>query len=151
MNIALIGSNIKDSLSPTLYAELFSRHGFDGDFSLITIQAEDLGQIRAIASQERLDAFAVTMPHKQTIIKYIDFLQASAKVAGSVNLVTIKDGVWWGYSTDGLGFLLGLDADDIDIFGKDILIYGSGGAANSILAALAENTKKISIASRNTE
>jgi shikimate dehydrogenase len=151
MNIALIGSRIGKSLSPALYAGLFSEHKIDGNFSLISILPDELRHIRAIVEDRDLNAFAVTMPYKQAIMQYLDVISESARAADSVNLVTIYNNEWTGYSTDGIGFIRGLQADNIDFENRRILLYGSGGAASALLSELKKHTKHISICGRNAK
>ena len=46
---------------------------------------------------------AVTVPHKQTIISFLDEIDLTAKEIGAVNTVINKDGKLTGYNTDIVG------------------------------------------------
>jgi len=66
----------------------------------------------------------------------VDELDESARKTGSVNTVVNRAGRLVGYSTDGAGYLEALKADGVDPAGKNILIFGDGGAGQAIIAQL---------------
>src|SRR5260370_22524798 len=78
------------------------------------------------------------MPHKVSVIKYLDGLGSSAAVIGAVNCVVRRDGRYIGENTDGQGFLTALRTV-VDPAGKSLVLFGAGGAARAIAgeAALA--------------
>ena len=95
----------------------------------------------------------VTIPHKESVIPYLDTLDDSAGLIGAVNTIKLEDGSLKGYNTDGLGFLksLKIDAQE-EAKGKNIIILGAGGAARAIAIQMAlEGAKGITIANRTVE
>lgn len=82
---------------------------------------------------------SVTMPHKEAVAAAVDELTPVARQLGAVNCVTNLDGRLVGDSTDGPGFIRGL-ADDlgIDPSGARCVVLGAGGAARSVVLALAD-------------
>jgi len=67
---------------------------------------------------------------KNKVIDYLDELDESARVIGSVNVVSKKNGKLVGYNTDGIGFVNGLLAEyPNSINGKNVIILGAGGTA----------------------
>lgn len=75
--------------------------------------------------------FNCSIPHKQAIIEYLDELAPSARIIGAVNTVINKDGHLIGENTDGQGFVEALRTVS-DPQGKEIVIFGAGGAARAI-------------------
>lgn len=93
--------------------------------------------------------FNVTIPHKQNVLKYLDFIDPEAKLIGAVNTVKIENGKLYGYNTDGSGFVGSLRHQNIAIKDKKVLVLGAGGSARSICTYLAvEGAKSISILNR---
>jgi shikimate dehydrogenase len=98
-----------------------------------------------------VSGFNVTIPHKSTIIPYLDDLDESAILAGAVNTVKNDSGRFIGYNTDGDGLLKSLSTDlDFDPENSSIIIVGAGGAARGAIAALCRGgAKRILIANRS--
>ena len=54
-------------------------------------------------------------------------------------MVALRDGRLAGHSTDGDGFVASLDAEGVAITDRAVCVLGAGGAARSIVEALARN------------
>ncbi len=75
--------------------------------------------------------FNCSIPHKVTVLEHLDELAPSAEIIGAVNCVVIEDGRLIGENTDGQGFLASL-REVIDPVGRQVVIFGAGGAARAI-------------------
>ena len=75
--------------------------------------------------------FNCSIPHKVSVIKYLDGLGDSAAVIGAVNCVVRRDNRYIGENTDGQGFLTSLRTV-ADPAGKALVLFGAGGAARAI-------------------
>ena len=93
----------------------------------------------------------VTMPHKETVIPFLDDLSGEAKVIGAVNTIEAVGDRLIGHNTDAVGFREFLQADaGWDAAGRRALVLGAGGAARAVVAALrAMDIKAIDIAARD--
>jgi shikimate dehydrogenase len=80
--------------------------------------------------------FNCSIPHKISVIPYLDELGESARLIGAVNTVIKKNEKWVGENTDGKGFLQAL-LKVIDPKGKRITVFGVGGVARAIAVELA--------------
>lgn len=78
----------------------------------------------------------VTIPYKKDVIPYLDEMDESARAIGAVNTIVNRDGRLYGYNTDCPGFCYMMEQADVDPCGKKVLVLGTGGAAQAILAAL---------------
>ena len=100
---ALLGGKLGHTLSPPIHQRLFELKGREFEYTLIESEPEQLegkkGELSALAG------YNVTIPHKQSVIEFMDRLDASAKRYGAVNCVDNKGGVSVGYNTDCDGFL----------------------------------------------
>jgi len=77
----------------------------------------------------------VTIPFKEQIVPFLDYISPTSKATGSVNTIYWQDGKLCGTSTDGLGALRNLEEAGIEIKGKNIAMLGSGGAAKALAYA----------------
>jgi shikimate dehydrogenase len=80
--------------------------------------------------------FNCSMPHKVSVIKYLDGLGSSAALIGAVNCVVRRDNRYIGENTDGQGFLTALRTI-ADPAGKVFVLFGAGGAARAIAVEVA--------------
>jgi len=89
----------------------------------------------------------VTLPYKQEVIQYLDFIDKSAQQVGAVNTITIKDGKLRGYNTDMYGAVKSIETKLRKIRKSDnILVLGAGGAARAVIGSLPK-VSKISVLS----
>ena len=95
--------------------------------------------------------FNCSIPHKVAVTAHLDELAPSASIIGAVNTVINRDGYLIGENTDGQGFMASLRAI-VDPLGKDLLIFGAGGAARAIAveSALA-GARSLTIVNRSAE
>ena len=80
--------------------------------------------------------FNCPMPHKVSVIKYLDGLGSSAALIGAVYCVVRRDHRYIGENTDGEGFLTALRTI-ADPAGKVFVLFGAGGAPRAIGVELA--------------
>ena len=99
---------------------------------------------------------------KNRAVTILDKVDPLAKQIGAVNVVAKVNGELWGYNTDGLGFVYGLEAFLKAYFGSShimggnfskqrILLLGAGGTADAIAFTLAGCAAKITILNRSAE
>lgn len=129
MNCCVIGHPIGHSLSPFIHSELFKISNIDCSYITADIAPEDLKE--KMDFLKGFDCFNVTIPHKSSIMPYLDVIDDLALNIGAVNTVKNDNGTLYGYNTDGYGFYMALDAHGIKLCGK-VLILGYGGAALAI-------------------
>jgi len=147
----IIGDPIHHSLSPGMQNAAFSALGLNCTYIAFKVTSNELeASVQSLRSIE-IAGFNVTIPHKVSIIKYLDELDNKAKRAGAVNTVNNIEGVFKGYNTDIDGFIEPLRRRKVDFEGMNVLLLGAGGAARAIVAALAEEkgVDKIVIANRD--
>jgi shikimate dehydrogenase len=93
---------------------------------------------------------SVSMPHKETIIQYLDELDISAEIIGAVNtIVKNNNGTLKGYNTDFYGAKKALDKAEIR--GKEVLMIGAGGVAKAVGLAVKELGGDLTIANRTNK
>lgn len=143
MKLGLIGNPIKHSLSPWIHQQFFKQiDDVDGTYLLFETKKEQLSETLEKLKRNKIDGFNITVPYKQSIIRYLDELDTYAAKIGAVNTVVSKNGKWIGYNTDGIGYVTALRSQFPALFTGDkrVLILGAGGAARGIFYALCKSS-----------
>lgn len=135
---AVIGDPVRHSLSPVLFDAASSATGVDLSYVALEVGAANLADALAGCRAMGFVGLNVTMPHKESSARLVDRCTERALRLGAVNCITVEGGRLVGDSTDGAGFLAGLRYDEVDVVGRQVAVIGAGGAARSIVAALAE-------------
>jgi shikimate dehydrogenase len=145
---AVIGYPIGHSLSPQIHNFAFRKLNIDAEYSKIEIHPDKLDNEIHKLKSERINGFNVTIPHKLSIMKFLDEIDSDAEAIGAVNTVAHKDEKLIGYNTDVSGFLSPLQRYKNVI--TNCLVLGTGGAARAVLYALSEyiNPDSITVAGR---
>lgn len=128
----LMGDPVDHSRSPHLHNAAFEKAGLDYVYLAFRIPAEDIQRVPDTARLFNMRGFNLTMPHKMSIIPYLDHIDHAAELIGAVNTVVNDDGVLTGYSTDGYGFVRAFQDHDVSIQGKKMTLMGMGGAGTAI-------------------
>lgn len=150
---AVIGDPIAHSLSPSIHNDAFKQEQIDAAYLAFHVKPEGLEDAVKGMKALGVSGFNITIPHKQTIIPFLDEVDELAKAIGAVNTVINKDGRLIGYNTDGMGFLKALQEEITgELSMKKTLILGAGGAARAIYFTLVkEGVKHVDIANRTRE
>lgn len=92
----------------------------------------------------------LTMPHKITVLKYLDELSEAARIIGAVNTIVVReDGSLFGENTDGKGFVQALSNAGESLDGKNVAVLGAGGASRAVCVECAlAGAKKITVINR---
>ena len=142
----MVGHPIKHSLSPRMHNAVFKKLKLDCEYKAFDLEAEELeGKMREF--KRNMAGINITIPHKVSIIKYLDALSEDAELIGAVN--TVKFGKKTvGYNTDGIGCVKAFEEECVKLKGKRILILGAGGAARAIGFQLAKEKTEMWISDK---
>lgn len=146
----IIGHPVKHSLSPLMQTAAFKALGIDAVYVPFDVDPENLGEAVNGLRALNVKGFNVTVPHKEGVIEYLDFVDEDAEFLGAVNTVKNEDGQLTGYNTDADGFLQSLIEEGIELKGKRITMFGAGGAARAVgYAVLKGGAKFLNVVNRN--
>ncbi len=136
--LGLLGEELGHSLAFPFNNLLLALNGVDAVYLPLTVPEGALSD--AIAGIRALCIWGcnVTYPYKVSVIEYMDVVDITAVVAGSVNVVVNRDGSLHGYNTDGDGFVDALAATRLPFSEAGALIYGAGGAGKAVAVGLAQ-------------
>lgn len=145
----LLGSPVRHSKSPLMHNLSFHYHGLDNVYLCFEIGEEQLKTAVNGLKAAGICGFNLTMPNKNRMVGLCDRLSAEAELMQAVNTVVNRDGILWGYNTDGAGFWQAAAEHGFSPAHKNITILGAGGAGTAICAQAAlDGAKKINIFSR---
>ena len=131
MNCGLLGEKLGHSYSPAIHSMLA-----DYDYRLYE---KSPGELEDFLLRGGWDGLNVTIPYKKAVMLYCAELSDTARRCGSVNtLLRLPGGAIRGENTDAYGFSYLLQSLGFDPAGKKCVIFGSGGAAATVRAVLAE-------------
>ncbi|HXD93085.1 MAG TPA: shikimate dehydrogenase [Bacteroidia bacterium] len=138
--LGLIGYPLSHSFSKKYFDEKFQKLNLS-DFSFSVFSMENINQFPALLNEhKKLIGLSVTIPHKETVIPFLDEVDEVAKEIGAVNCIKISNGKLKGYNTDALGFKQSL-RPFLDVNHTRALVFGTGGAAKAVAYVL----KKLNI------
>ncbi len=143
---AVIGHPIGHTMSPFIHKSLFALQRKEVEYLTLDIIPEALKEAMS-GVLATLDGFNITIPHKETIIPFIDEIDDSATKYNAVNCVLNRDGRTFGYSTDAFGFVKAVESSGVALSGK-ALVLGSGGAARTLAREASDRGCEVTIAVR---
>ncbi|EKQ56468.1 MULTISPECIES: shikimate dehydrogenase [unclassified Clostridium] len=145
----LIGEKLSHSLSPKIHNTLFKALEIEGAYKLFEVEKENLSKLMDSLKLLKIKGVNVTIPYKQDVMKYLDFISDEAKKIGAVNTIYLKDNKLYGYNTDYFGFGTILNNNNIAVKDNIAMVLGNGGAAKAVINYLLDNgIKKIYLVSR---
>jgi shikimate dehydrogenase len=146
----IIGYPVSHSLSPIMHTVGYKALGIDLEYIFLTenVAPGDLKNAMHDFRERKIHAFAVTIPHKETIIKYLDEVDETAKGIGAVNTVLTINGILKGYNTDWNGAVNALQKYT-SLKNKKVSVLGSGGTARAIIYGINKESCDITVYSRN--
>ncbi len=147
---AVIGHPINHSKSPALHQAGFAELEIDATFEAIDVKPEELRDWM-INEVQNYAGVAVTIPHKESILPFVDKLTEASKSIGAINTLYWENEVLFGTNTDCIGALKALQTEVPNLDGKDVLILGAGGAARAIIFALRTANANITLWNRTPE
>lgn len=123
----VIGSNVKNSLSPILHLFLAKQTDVCCSYDAVSLP-QDVTDEQLLDVLYRYDGVNVTLPFKNRVATLLNADIPSVNTVGKNITPT---------STDGYGVQTALNDNDIDILGKPIWIVGAGGGAESAIRQFA--------------
>ena len=147
----IIGDPIDHTLSPAMQNAAFAAAGLNCTYIAFRVRKGELRESIESLRNINISGFNVTVPHKTEVIDYVDELDSSSKYAAAVNTVNNIEGIFRGHNTDIYGFIEPLHKRQVEFRGMRILLLGAGGAARSVIAALAQEEGIVNVIIANRD
>jgi 3-dehydroquinate dehydratase/shikimate dehydrogenase len=149
----VVGNPVSHSISPVIHNSSFVEKGLNSVY--VPMKVLDIETF--IKDFRKLDfqGFSVTIPHKESILPFLDDIDHVAGKIGAINTVVNQDGRLTGHNTDYMAAIKGLE-DGMEgnkgtLKDKKVAIIGAGGAARAIAFGLKEKGCDITIYNRTLE
>lgn len=136
MKYGLIGEKLGHSFSKPIHESIA-----DYTYEIKEIPRDDLD---AFMRKKDFCGINVTIPYKQSVMLYLDFIDEAARRIGAVNTVVNREGMLYGYNTDFGGMKMLIEKQGFSYEGSKVVILGSGGTAKTA-QAVAENLGAVEI------
>ncbi len=132
----VIGHPIAQSKSPLLHNLALNYHRIVADYYKIDTPSDSFAWVGKLVTLPGFRGLNVTIPHKSRVMDMLSFIDPKALQAGVVNTIKPEHLGFAGYNTDILGVERSILPHALLITGRPALVFGSGGAAKAVVAAL---------------
>lgn len=146
MKFAVVGKDVSKSASPQIHLFIAGKLNKSVEYDKISVPENEF-ETKIDSLIKSYDGLNVTIPYKLSVMPHLKNIIGDAAVFGAVNTVKCAD--FSGDNTDGLGFMLMLVNNGIEINGKKFLIIGAGGAGRSIAKKLSDGGAEVYIYDKN--
>lgn len=119
----LVGEKLGHSYSKLIHEKICT-----DSYNLYSLTKEEFN---LFFEKKEFDFVNVTIPYKQDVIPFLDFISEEASKIGAVNLVVNRNGKLYGYNTDYYGLKYLFDENKISLKNKKCLILGTGGTSKT--------------------
>lgn len=145
----VIGDPIAHSLSPLMHTAAYHAANINDRFAFTRAQVPENGLGRFLEACRYLNmcGISVTLPHKQSVLQYLDEVSIEAQALGAVNTVKNDAGRFIGYNTDWYGIVNPLQQRK-NLKGTEVLVIGAGGAARAAVFGLLQHGAHVTITNR---
>jgi shikimate dehydrogenase len=148
--LGIIGDPIEHSLSPVMHNAAIKALGVDYVYIPLGLKTENLAKAIATFGAINLEGFNVTIPHKQTVMQFLQEISPLAQRVGATNTVWANQQGWNGTNTDVHGFLAPLKQLEREWSKIKPLVLGCGGAARAVVEGLSGlGCQEIRVVGRN--
>lgn len=151
--VGVIGHPVSHSASPAMHNAAYAELGLDFAYMAFDVEPDRVGAAVESVRALGLRGINVTVPHKETVMAYLDDIDPVAKQMGAVNTIVNKKGRLVGYNTDGPGFVMAVESDfDISLSGQAVVVLGAGGSCRGIaVSLLAAGVSSLTIVNRSLD
>jgi shikimate dehydrogenase len=134
----LIGYPLGHSFSIGYHNQRFADEGINAKY--INFEIASIEQLMEVLSQNpELKGLNVTIPYKEKVMEYLDYISPEARAIGAVNVIrVIHEGskiVMRGYNSDVIGFTQSIEPM-LEKHHKKALVLGTGGASKAVAYGL---------------
>lgn len=134
----IIANPVEHTMSPLLQNLYAERSGNNFIYVPFKVESQDVEAAVKGAYAMNLVGMNVTVPHKQTVMRFLKEIDENAEAIGAVNTLVRMEGGYKGYNTDASGLLRAMNEAGISVKGRPCILLGAGGAAKAAAYILAK-------------
>ncbi len=134
----LIGYPLGHSFSVSYHNQRFADEGINAKYINFEIPSiDELPEV--LGSNPELKGLNVTIPYKEKVIEFLDYISPEARAIGAVNVIRVihegKNIKLKGYNSDVIGFTQSIEPM-LESHHKRALVLGTGGASKAVAYGL---------------
>ena len=134
----LIGYPLGHSFSIGYHNQRFADEGINAKY--VNFEIPTIEELIGVLSQNPdLKGLNVTIPYKEKVMEYLDYISPEARAIGAVNVIRVihegKKIVLRGYNSDVIGFTQSIEPM-LESHHKKALVLGTGGASKAVAYGL---------------
>jgi len=148
LRVLLLAHPAGHSLSPAMHDAALRACGIDARYLALDVPPEGLEAAVAGLRENDVAGANVTIPHKRTVMRWLDERTDVARAVGAVNTIVPTERGLQGDNTDGDGFLRALAELDVAPAGLPTVVLGAGGAARAVVLALLRAGARVQVHNR---
>jgi 3-dehydroquinate dehydratase / shikimate dehydrogenase len=150
----VVGNPVSHSISPAIHNSSFIEKGLNSVY--VPLKVLNIGTFIKEFKKMDFQGFSVTIPHKESIIPFLDDIDTTARKIGAINTVVSQNGKLIGHNTDCMAAIKGIEnsmkeEEKGTLKNKKVAIIGAGGAARAIAFGLKEKGCDITIYNRTLD
>jgi shikimate dehydrogenase len=130
-----------------MHRAAYSELGLNATYHAYDVSPDDLAAAVADFRDRQLRQFAVSIPHKESMLALVDEVEPVAAAIGAINTVTRVDGRLVGTNTDWVGALRALERET-PVRGQRAVVLGAGGTARALVYALRQRDCEVIVLNR---
>ncbi|HSL61008.1 MAG TPA: shikimate dehydrogenase [Desulfotignum sp.] len=143
----VLGNPVSHSKSPIVHNQAFADLHMDAVY--LAFAPADIRKAVDAVRQFNIQGVSVTLPFKQRVMDYLDWIDDQARIIGAVNTIVNREGQLCGYNTDSQAALGPLTP--FGIAGKTVLVIGAGGAARAVAFGIDRQNGRLMITNRSEQ
>ncbi len=130
----VLGHPLAHTMSPAMFSEILPSVAPGSAYLAWDIPPAELDRFFNAATVLHIAGLSVTIPYKQTILRYLYHRSPAVAAIGAANCLVLREGLWHGHNTDADAFRESLKSRRIEP--RSALVLGAGGAARAAIYAL---------------
>jgi shikimate dehydrogenase len=133
-----------------MHRAAYAALGLDADYEVFDVRPENLEATIGRIIDDGLRQLAVSIPHKETMLRLVDDIEPVARAIGAINTVTRIEDRLVGSNTDWIGALRAIERET-KVEGKRVVVLGAGGTARAVVYGLLERGAEVHVLNRTGE
>jgi len=157
--LVVLGDPIGHSLSPAMHNAALAKMSqvdptyAEWSYEAVHVPSARLAEALASLHREQVVGINLTIPHKVDALSLVEDVDPEVRPMGAVNTLIRTPHGYRGTNTDGYGILKAVEeAFSIRVGGRDVWLFGAGGAARGIaVACLRAGCHRLTMVNRGAE
>jgi shikimate dehydrogenase len=136
--------------SPAMHNAAYRELGLDAHYEAFDVPPEGLARAVAGFRKRGLRQWAVSIPHKESMMDLVDEIEPVGRAIGAINTVTRVGERLVGTNTDWIGAIRALERE-IPVAGQRAVVLGAGGTARALVYGLRDRGCEVFVLNRTRE